>query len=226
MAFQIEKGGNLGMGQLESEIPELESAPVANALDDDDDSKDKNEKWSKVMIIQPIEGPQSNFFHVKESGARIGRHSHNDIVIMDESVSRNHAHIAFKDNVFLLKDIGSTTGTYIKITNNILLEKGMIIEIGSYQFQVVNIFIAPKLTEKDTAAAKEREKSFIELEIIDSPEEVVRAKYKLFENGTIGRKQNNNISFVDDLHMSNTHCKINLVGDKYFLEDLSSTNGY
>ncbi len=31
--------------------------------------------------------------------------------------------------------------------------------------------------------------------------------------------------FSDDLHMSNLHCKINLVGDKFNFEDMASTNG-
>lgn len=58
----------------------------------------------------------------------------NEVVIYDESVSRHHAEIIFQENEFYLRDIGSTTGTYIKIVDKIELELGMIIEIGSYQF--------------------------------------------------------------------------------------------
>lgn len=54
-------------------------------------------------------------FTITTEGMQIGRHSTNQIVIFDESVSRYHANIFFKDNDFRLTDIGSTTGTFIKI---------------------------------------------------------------------------------------------------------------
>lgn len=56
----------------------------------------------------------------------------NEVVIYDESVSRHHAEIIFENDEFYLRDIGSTTGTYIKIVGKVDLEEGMIIEIGSY----------------------------------------------------------------------------------------------
>lgn len=49
--------------------------------------------------------------------------------------------------------------------------------------------------------------------------------FKLHSGDSIGRKQNNKICFSDDLHMSNLHCKINLVGEKFNFEDIASTNG-
>ena len=52
---------------------------------------------------------------MKEQGAKIGRHSSNQILILDESISRFHAEIKFKDDTFFIKDTGSTTGTFIKI---------------------------------------------------------------------------------------------------------------
>ena len=96
------------------------------------------------LIIRPIEGKQTNFYYIKESGGKIGRHSVNEVVIYDESVSRHHAEITFMDNEFFLQDIGSTTGTYIKIEERLPLEPGMILEIGSYQFRVKNIVINKK----------------------------------------------------------------------------------
>ena len=180
------------------------------------------EKWLKEMILQPIEGSQANFFHIKETGGKIGRHSHNQVVILDESVSRNHAEILFKNNEFFLKDIGSTTGTYIKIVNRLQLKVDMIIEIGSYQFIVSEIKIALK------GIANDNEKSYIKLEVLDCPESNdsrERNTYLIYDAGTIGRKPNNLMKFQEDLHMSNIHCKISLVSNSYFLEDLSSTNG-
>jgi len=145
----------------------------------------------------------------------------NEVVIYDESVSRHHAEITYHNNEFYLKDIGSTTGTYIKITEKIDLELDMIIEIGSYQFQVTNINIS-----YNTDGFEDLGKSTITLEIYDGPEDFEKAKAVIEDKGTIGRKQTNIIHFVDDLHMSNLHCTISLMGPKFVLEDMGSTNGY
>ena len=101
---------------------------------------------SNELIIRPIEGRQTNFYYIKEQGGKIGRHSVNEVVIYDESVSRHHAEITFEANEFYLQDIGSTTGTYIKIEERLPLENDMILEIGSYQFRVKNLYITKKNT--------------------------------------------------------------------------------
>jgi pSer/pThr/pTyr-binding forkhead associated (FHA) protein len=59
------------------------------------------------LIIQPTDGPQSNYYSIKEDGGKIGRHSSNQILILEESISRYHAEIIFKDNQFFIKDIGN-----------------------------------------------------------------------------------------------------------------------
>ena len=122
-----------------------------------------------------------------------------------------------------MKDIGSTTGTYIKIVDKIDLSVNMIIEVGSYQFQVVDIYIVdPSLNDQTDDAVK----STITLEVYDGPEDFERSRNELEEGGTIGRKVNNKMSFSEDLHMSNLHCKISFAGSKFVLEDMASTNGY
>lgn len=79
-------------------------------------------KQVNELIIQPSEGPQTNFFCINEDGGKIGRHSSNQILILEENVSRHHAEILFKENEFYIKDIGSTTGSFIKITQKLVLE--------------------------------------------------------------------------------------------------------
>jgi len=59
-------------------------------------------------------------------------------MILDDSVSRHHANIIF-DNQFYLNDAGSTTGTYIKITEQLVMDEDLIIEMGSNQFMVTKI---------------------------------------------------------------------------------------
>lgn len=172
-------------------------------------------KSDKIITIKSIEGPSDMNFMVDSCGTKIGRHSSNQIVIFDESVSRYHAEIIFNDDLFYLYDVGSTTGTFLKITEPLELKHDMIIEVGSYQLQVTNLVISEDTT-KD---------SFVEFTISESPEELLDRTFMLFNNNSIGRKSNNSISFTDDLHMSNLHCKVYLVHDKFLLEDIESTNG-
>ena len=61
----------------------------------------------------------------------VGRHSTNKLVICDESVSRFHCEIVQIKESFHLLDIGSTTGTYLKIKKKQVLENNMTIEMGS-----------------------------------------------------------------------------------------------
>lgn len=123
-----------------------------------------------------------------------------------------------------MKDVGSTTGTYIKITKKIELEEGMIIEIGSFQFIITKIFINLNEHAHDEED-KNWQKSYIVLEIYDSPCDSDRKKHILEEGGSIGRKSSNKIHYKEDLHMSNLHCKITRAHDKFVLEDMGSTNG-
>jgi pSer/pThr/pTyr-binding forkhead associated (FHA) protein len=45
--------------------------------------------------------------------AQVGRGSHNDIVIQDDSVSETHAKLQRRDEGWYVVDVGSTNGTYV-----------------------------------------------------------------------------------------------------------------
>lgn len=169
----------------------------------------------RIITVWSIEGSIDMPCKVDSKGARIGRHSSNQIVILDESVSRYHAEIISMDYNFYLRDIGSSTGTYVKVFEPLALKEGMIVEVGSYQFQVGRIVIANTNIEE----------SFVEFGVYDSIDDLTAQSFRLLHNSSIGRKSTNTISLNDDLHMSNLHCKIYLLGDKFLLEDIESTNG-
>lgn len=169
----------------------------------------------RVITVKSVEGPNELNFKIDAQGTKIGRHSTNQIVIFDESVSRYHAEIVCSGGSFYLYDIGSTTGTFLKVIEPLELQVGMIIEVGSYQLQTASVNICNE-SLKD---------SYVEFIVYESPEEMPDQPFVLHNNSAIGRKTNNTLSFTDDLHMSNLHCKIYLIQDKFFLEDIASTNG-
>lgn len=185
-------------------------------------SQPQRVQGGNYIIINSIEGNDQLSHTIDESGAKIGRHSSNKIVIYDESVSRHHAEIYYNSqiNKFVLNDVGSTTGTFLKIVDPVELCIDNIIEIGSYQLLVTNIFIASSCPAEEISV-----NSFVEFAIYESPEEIEEKVFCLSHMNSIGRKTTNNLCFSDDLHMSNLHCKINFVGNKFYFEDMASTNG-
>ncbi len=167
------------------------------------------------LIIQPTEGAQTTFYCIKDSGGKIGRHSSNQMVILEERVSRYHAEILFKNKDFYIRDIGSTTGTFLKITANIYLEIGMIIEMGSNQF----------IIEKMTSANNAGDLCMVICEGPNVGQRLVVSLKDQLTHNSVGRKNTNTFPFPDDQHLSNIHAKFFILDNKFYLEDLSSTNG-
>jgi pSer/pThr/pTyr-binding forkhead associated (FHA) protein len=91
-------------------------------------------------VLKAVEGCLlNNVFIVGEPGATLGRHSaSNQIVISESFVSRKHCEISSPspDNGFYLKDVGSTTGTFIMIRSEIKLQQGMMFQMGLSEFKV------------------------------------------------------------------------------------------
>jgi pSer/pThr/pTyr-binding forkhead associated (FHA) protein len=171
----------------------------------------------KQLIIIPEEGTHSSKFCVSEEGGRIGRHSTNNILVIEESVSRFHASIVYdkKKELFKLMDLKSSTGTYIKIDAQLVLTKDMIIELGSYHFQVTSI-----RSDQDIA-------ELILLIVEGNPlNKDIRLSCKTSQPTSfkIGRKETNEV-FFEDTHMSNVHANISYSNGKFVFEDMSSTNG-
>ena len=52
-------------------------------------------------------------FEIHVPLAHVGRGSHNDIVIQDDSVSETHAKLQRRDDGWYVVDAGSTNGTYV-----------------------------------------------------------------------------------------------------------------
>ncbi|MBZ4646462.1 MAG: hypothetical protein PWR27_2305 [Petroclostridium sp.] len=103
-----------------------------------------HEKYPYLKLINRRERLD---FKVQESytlneNKTIGRSSKNDIVIQDPYLSGEHAHLILENGMYLLKDLGSTNGTFIndvKIgVEPVALKNGDRIHIGQIDFLFVN----------------------------------------------------------------------------------------
>src|SRR5215472_7176089 len=89
---------------------------------------------SIVPTLQILSGPfAGRLFTLERDVTIIGRNPECDVVLQPKSVSRRHAAIVRKDGGFLLRDMGSTRGTFVngqKIANPVLLQDGSTVQIG------------------------------------------------------------------------------------------------
>ncbi len=108
------------------QIPHQQTQPI-NMQSDSNSAK-----------LTAISGPYSGSIYVLiPGGTSIGREASNVISLSDDNtVSRKHAMITFENGAYILKDLGSTNGTYVngaKVTEHKLIP-GDIVRIGSTMF--------------------------------------------------------------------------------------------
>src|SRR5438552_3319748 len=65
-----------------------------------------------MFVLTVHEGATSRDYPLKDGETLIGRGPHCDIVLTDDSISRNHARIVIRGDSFVVADLGSSNGTY------------------------------------------------------------------------------------------------------------------
>src|SRR5206468_7670080 len=75
-------------------------------------------------------------FVLKPGANRLGRNEQNDLPIDDPTVSSFHCEIDFEHGTVIVKDLGSTNGTFINSVpiRQAILEPGQTLRLGSVEF--------------------------------------------------------------------------------------------
>lgn len=187
------------------------SDPIENYIDDSEESSQMHEDQDEklIIVLKVVEGQQlNNVYLIGEQGARLGRHSaSNDIVISESFVSRKHWEISHQHGDFFLRDLGSTTGSFLMIRDKITLKEGMMFQMGLSEFKV-------SMLSKD-----------MELHIFEGPSR--NQTILVTPSGLkIGRDPANSFCVAEDTQMSNYHARIlfDASNGTYILEDVGSTN--
>lgn len=86
-----------------------------------------------VCVSGPLEGAT---FDITRHGLQFGREMHNDVVLLDDSSSKDHARIDYEGKRFYLSDLGSSNGSFVqgrRITR-VELMNGHVIRVGLSTF--------------------------------------------------------------------------------------------
>jgi pSer/pThr/pTyr-binding forkhead associated (FHA) protein len=181
----------------------------------DSENSSLEQDWG-VMLLLAVEGQCKNkSFEIGPAGSSIGRNSgSNDIVINESFVSRKHCEIKYKEdsNQFLIKDVGSTTGTFIMVKEKIEVDVGMMFQMGLSEFRVLNIRYTPYGTP-------------CSISLIGYEGPARDLEFVIERSGcSIGRDVENSIAVSEDSQLSSKHGRIFFENEAFFLEDLGSTN--
>ncbi len=90
-----------------------------------------------LIVRSPLKNPREYF--IKEGLYVLGRNPDSEVVIEDESASRHHAEIECQNGELIIRDLGSTNGTFVnreRISEPRKLKDGDQIRVG---FHVANI---------------------------------------------------------------------------------------
>ena len=86
----------------------------------------------------------------------LGRADDNQVVIDSSKVSRHHAQLLHKGNIFVLRDLGSTNGTWLQDqqVDEVILQDGITLRLGNAQVVYKSGFSPEALTMADEHLAK------------------------------------------------------------------------
>jgi len=160
------------------------------------------------IALHAIEGPVAGeVFFIGAGGVTGGRHSaSNGIVLSENYVSRRHFQIT-RDRAgqHLLQDVGSTTGTFLMVREELPLDHLMILQLGTTELTVQ--------IEGDCCA----------LVATEGPDKDVQATVPP-QGLIVGREASNGLC-IRDPQISAFHCEVRPVPDQGFvLDDKYSTN--
>ncbi|CAK8994114.1 unnamed protein product [Durusdinium trenchii] len=159
-----------------------------------------------TLALHAIEGPVAGQIFFVGAGVTGGRHNaSNNIVLSENYVSRRHFQI-LRDRVgqYLLQDVGSTTGTFLMIREELPLEDQMIIQLG---------------TTEITAHIDGTRCTLLVTEGPDKDISVTVPPVGVF----IGREGGNGLC-IRDPQISSFHCEVRPSREGFLLDDKYSTN--
>ncbi len=158
----------------------------------------------------------------------LGRSSTHDVLKNDHFLSPEHASIKPVGNEFLVKDLGSLNGVFLRIKGKVEIRDADQIRIGQelLEFQTADGLkpIQPSPIDDTKAQGSRTQAVWGKLSLIAGPD-VESLAYTLDTDEAIIGREVGKILFREDGFVSGKHAKVSKLDNSYFLKDLGSSNG-
>ncbi|KAL4510006.1 hypothetical protein ABPG72_010199 [Tetrahymena utriculariae] len=149
---------------------------------------------------------------------KIGRHSQSDIILNSDQVSRNHVIIQAKDDKYYVKDLGSSSGTYVKMKADQQYQvfPSSIFRCGITEFKITRIILEEDMAKVQIQIIMGNKKNTV----FDFDVSIKQSK-----NCSIGsNSQQCEISAVDNI-MEKKHASLSFKRGSVYLTDHTSASG-
>lgn len=184
---------------------------------------------SLVAILK--DGSDGRVFPVFGAQVDLGRVEGQIVFADDPYLSPRHARILRRGDGFILRDLDSVNGTYVRLREPVVLTDGDMILIGQQvlRFEVLSEGELPlgPATQHGVLLFGTPEVSRIARLVQYTTEGVGRDVHYLYREETVLGRENGDIVFTDDPFLSRRHAAITAdrVNRRFILRDLSSSNG-
>jgi pSer/pThr/pTyr-binding forkhead associated (FHA) protein len=180
-------------------------------------------------------------YYLKEGENVVGRENA-DVLISDPTVSRRHAVVIVEGGKYLVKDFGSTNGTFVggkQIAGDETAElpNGGEVKFGSAVLTLIIPEVVESATDQTTVLqtmAEEESETQTEESVV---EEETAVAYLVSESdpsvkfpirrglNTVGRRSSNAVVLTGDAYVSGSHAELTADETGVRLVDIGSTNG-
>lgn len=175
-----------------------------------------------------VQAPSGTKLLEETQTAIVGRDKTVDVVINSSRVSRHHLRIEFDGNRWTITDLDSSNGSFVNSQpfRSRVVENTEVIHLGNPDgpeivLTVTEARLTPMESAVKTTAVRADEFKAMATELIS-----LTKRASLKPRTRIGRDDQNDIVFADDLMVSRVHCEVVQNSDgKFDLIDLKSANG-
>lgn len=179
-----------------------------------------------MAVLSVIEkgSSEEKRYSLAKGAFTIGKEEGNTLVLQRQNISRKHCEIAYYNNQYVVKDLGSSNGTFVngqKITTPVILKDGDAIQLGDFTVKYIERDSPRRVvTAQPLADVQAR----VYLRIKDIKEGTERV-FPIIKSTVIIGKADDVDVVIPKQNVSRRHSEILFQGGNYYIKDLGSANG-
>lgn len=204
------------------------TAPAAPAFEDRADSLASPRTLARLVSVNR-DGSDGQVHEITEESWDLGQCDGQLTFTDDPYLSRRHCRFSREDDRWIVRDLGSLNGIYLRIREPVLLEDGDLLLLGKevLRFELVSEHergVAPAVEHGTLLFGSPLRTPWGRLRQITVAGSA-GDMFLLHQPQVVVGREEGDLLFTDDQFMSRRHLQITLDGDQAWAEDLGSSNG-